>query len=251
MVAAAKYAPLGSRGAGGPLPHLQYRSFPAAEANAALNAATMVIVQFESWAAVEKAEEIMAVEGVDIVLIGTNDLLADLGLPGQFEHDKVREAYARTIAAAPQARQARGRRRARLAPAAHRRVREDGRALRLDRHRHRLPARRGHRARQAGARPRQLTSSRRKVATQRWHVDWPPIRGPDGRTHARLMLIVDWVRPATRRWRDACTGSDVWRIRSPTPRPWRAGARAASPRGRTARARPWPAPCRTRAGSAA
>ena len=100
VVAAAKYAPLGSRGAGGPLPHLQYRSFPAAEANAALNAATSVIVQFESWAAVEKAEEIMAVEGVDIVLIGTNDLLADLGLPGQFEHDKVREAYARAIGAA-------------------------------------------------------------------------------------------------------------------------------------------------------
>ena len=107
-----------SRGAGGPLPHLQYRSFPAAEANAALNAATTVIVQFESWAAVEKAEEIMAVEGVDIVLIGTNDLLADLGLPGQFEHAKVREAYAPRHRRREQARQARGRRRACLAPAA-------------------------------------------------------------------------------------------------------------------------------------
>ena len=93
-------------------------AFPAAEANAALNAATMVIVQFESWAAVEKAEEIMAVEGVDIVLIGTNDLLADLGLPGQFEHAKVREAYAPRHRRRAQARQARGRRRACLAPAA-------------------------------------------------------------------------------------------------------------------------------------
>lgn len=100
VVSAAKYAPLGSRGAGGPLPHLHYRSFPAAETNAALNAATMVIVQFESWAAVEQADAIMAVAGVDMALIGTNDLLADLGLPGQFEHDKVREAYTRSIAAA-------------------------------------------------------------------------------------------------------------------------------------------------------
>ena len=74
--------------------------FPAAEANAALDAATMVIVQFESWEAVEKADEIVAVEGVDMVLIGVNDLLASLGLAGQFEHEKVREAYARTIAAA-------------------------------------------------------------------------------------------------------------------------------------------------------
>ena len=60
----------------------------------------MVIVQFESWEAVDKAEEIVAVEGVDMVLIGVNDLLASLGLAGQFEHEKVREAYARTIAAA-------------------------------------------------------------------------------------------------------------------------------------------------------
>ena len=35
VVAAAKYPPLGQRGASGGLPHLQYRSFPAAEANAA------------------------------------------------------------------------------------------------------------------------------------------------------------------------------------------------------------------------
>src|SRR5205085_8936399 len=49
--------------------------------------------------AVDKAEEIVAVEGVDLVLIGTNDLLADMDLDGQFEHEKVREAYTRTIAA--------------------------------------------------------------------------------------------------------------------------------------------------------
>ena len=59
----------------------------------------MVIVQFESWEAVEKADEIVGVEGIDMVLIGVNDLLASLGLAGQFEHDKVREAYARTIVA--------------------------------------------------------------------------------------------------------------------------------------------------------
>ena len=98
-VRAAKFPPLGDRSAAGPLPHMRYRSFPAAEANAALDAATMVIVQFESDEAVAKADEIVAVEGVDMVLIGTNDLLADWGLPGQFEHARVREAYAKTIAA--------------------------------------------------------------------------------------------------------------------------------------------------------
>jgi 4-hydroxy-2-oxoheptanedioate aldolase len=99
VVKAAKYPPLGERGAGGTLPHLEYRSFPTAEANAVMNDATMVIVQFESADAVEQAEEIAAVEGVDMVLIGVNDLLASMGLAGQLEHPKVRDAYARTIAA--------------------------------------------------------------------------------------------------------------------------------------------------------
>jgi 2-keto-3-deoxy-L-rhamnonate aldolase RhmA len=98
-VRAAKFPPLGERSAAGPLPHLHYRSFPAAEANAALDAATMVIVQFESAQALARADEIVAVDGVDMVLIGTNDLLADWGIPGEYEHARVREAYAQTIAA--------------------------------------------------------------------------------------------------------------------------------------------------------
>src|SRR6266581_4393064 len=60
---------------------------------------SMVVVQFETADAIDKAGEIAAVEGVDMVLIGTNDLLADMGLPGQYEHERVRDAYARTIAA--------------------------------------------------------------------------------------------------------------------------------------------------------
>jgi 4-hydroxy-2-oxoheptanedioate aldolase len=98
-VTAAKFPPLGDRSSGSPLPHFQYRSFPAAEANAALDAATVVMVQFESAQALERADEIAAVDGVDIIMIGTNDLLADWGLAGQYDHPRVREAYAATIAA--------------------------------------------------------------------------------------------------------------------------------------------------------
>ena len=57
------------------------------------------MVQFESEAALAKADEIAAVEGVDMVMIGSNDLLADWGLAGQYEHPRLREAYAKTIAA--------------------------------------------------------------------------------------------------------------------------------------------------------
>ena len=99
VVRAAKFAPLGERSNAGGLPHLHFRSFPAPEAYAALNEATMVIVQFESAAALDKTEEIVAVDGVDMVLVGLNDLLADWGLPGQYDHPRVREAYAHIIAA--------------------------------------------------------------------------------------------------------------------------------------------------------
>ena len=99
VVKAAKFAPLGERSNAGGLPHLHFRSFPAAEANAALNDATMVIVQFESAAALERTDEIIAVDGVDMVLIGLNDLLSDWGLTGQYDHPRVREVYAGVIAA--------------------------------------------------------------------------------------------------------------------------------------------------------
>ena len=96
---AAKFPPLGERSAAGPLPHLHYRSFPAGEVDAALNDATLLMVQFESEEALARAEEIAAVGGVDMVMIGSNDLLADWGLPGQYDHARLREAYAKTIAA--------------------------------------------------------------------------------------------------------------------------------------------------------
>ena len=46
------------------------------------------------------ADAIAAVKGVDVLLIGTNDLCAEMGIPGQFTHKKVEEAYATVIAAA-------------------------------------------------------------------------------------------------------------------------------------------------------
>jgi 4-hydroxy-2-oxoheptanedioate aldolase len=97
VVAAAKFPPLGERGNPGTLPQLQYRSFPNAEVYATVNDATMVIVQCESAEGLAAMEEIVATEGVDLVLMGINDLLADWGLPGQYDDPKVRGAYARVI----------------------------------------------------------------------------------------------------------------------------------------------------------
>jgi 2-keto-3-deoxy-L-rhamnonate aldolase RhmA len=96
VVKAAKLPPQGERSNTGTFPHLHYRPLPAEETCAAINGATMVIVQFESAESLARADEIVAVEGVDIVLVGLNDMLADMGLAGQYDHPRVREIY-RTV----------------------------------------------------------------------------------------------------------------------------------------------------------
>ncbi|MBX6373985.1 MAG: aldolase [Acetobacteraceae bacterium] len=100
VVAAAKFPPFGHRSVGAGLPQLRFRSYPLVESRRLLNERTTVLTMIESPEGLEHVEEIAAVDGVDILFIGTNDLCAELGIDGQFEHPLVREAYERTIAAA-------------------------------------------------------------------------------------------------------------------------------------------------------
>lgn len=59
-----------------------------------------LVVQIESITAVENAAEILAVEGVDAGFVGTADLAASMGLPGQPTHPDVEAAVARVVAVA-------------------------------------------------------------------------------------------------------------------------------------------------------
>jgi 4-hydroxy-2-oxoheptanedioate aldolase len=99
IVKAAKFFPQGNRSFAGAMPQLQYRSLPTAQACEAVNDATMVIVMIESLKALEAVEEIAAVDGVDMLFIGTNDLCSSLGIPGQLDHELIRKAYSRCMAA--------------------------------------------------------------------------------------------------------------------------------------------------------
>jgi 2-keto-3-deoxy-L-rhamnonate aldolase RhmA len=99
VVRLAKYPPLGERSAGGQLAQFRYRDFPVNEAYQAANDATAVVAMMETRDALDRVEAIAAVPGVDLLLIGTNDLCSELGITGQFDHPLLREAYARTIAA--------------------------------------------------------------------------------------------------------------------------------------------------------
>lgn len=98
-VAAVKYPPLGARGFSSSLPQLHYRTFPPTEAQRAVNEATMVIVMLEDAEGLDAVEDIAAVEGVDLLHVGTNDLTTSWGIPGQYDDPRVIEAYERVVAA--------------------------------------------------------------------------------------------------------------------------------------------------------
>jgi len=99
VVAACKYPPLGHRSLGGPAAQARFAAMPAGELMAALNGTLLTIVMIETPEAVENAAAIAAVRGVDVLLIGTSDLTAEMGIPGEIGHERVRAAYAAVIAA--------------------------------------------------------------------------------------------------------------------------------------------------------
>jgi 4-hydroxy-2-oxoheptanedioate aldolase len=94
-----KYPPVGHRSMGGIGPHYGLRSASIGEQAQALNAANLTVVMLETPTAIANADEIAAVPGVDVLLIGTNDLCAEMGIPGDFANERVADAYRATTAA--------------------------------------------------------------------------------------------------------------------------------------------------------
>lgn len=102
IVKFAKFAPLGTRGCTNNQPALSFQHVPTLLQNSILNEQTMLIPMIETPGAVEIADEILAVEGVDGVLVGSNDLCTDLGIPGKYDSDIYQDQVTRIIAAANQ-----------------------------------------------------------------------------------------------------------------------------------------------------
>jgi len=90
IVAAVKYPPVGTRGVG--LSRAQGYKDEFEEHYKWLNAESMVFVQIEHIDAVRNLEAILRTPGVDGFFVGPYDLSASLGIPGGFDHPKMREA---------------------------------------------------------------------------------------------------------------------------------------------------------------
>jgi 2-keto-3-deoxy-L-rhamnonate aldolase RhmA len=95
LVDAFRFHPMGHRSTGGPPAQFGYRPPPAQEAQKTLNAEILVVPMIETPEAVDNADAIAAIAGIDALLIGTNDLTLEMGIPGQVGHERVRAAYAK------------------------------------------------------------------------------------------------------------------------------------------------------------
>jgi len=99
LVSNCKYPPMGHRSLGGPMAQLGFRPHPRAESTEAVNRETLLVMMLETPEAIERAGEIAAVPGVDVLLIGTNDLTLEMGIPGQYDDLRVVRAYDTVVAA--------------------------------------------------------------------------------------------------------------------------------------------------------
>jgi 2-keto-3-deoxy-L-rhamnonate aldolase RhmA len=96
-----KYPPVGSRGVAGVIRatdfgHSWESYFQEANQN------SFVVVQIETPEAVEVAEEIAAIDGVDALFVGPLDLSVNLGHPGDFSPPAFQAALKRVVAACAQ-----------------------------------------------------------------------------------------------------------------------------------------------------
>lgn len=97
-VAAIKYPPEGKRGVAGQIRATDY-GLRWKDYFDEANARSLVVAQIETVEAVQNADEIAAVEGVDVLFVGPLDLSVSLGQPGDFSNPEFKAALNSVVAA--------------------------------------------------------------------------------------------------------------------------------------------------------
>jgi len=96
----AKYAPMGARGFDGSGADANFLLTPMKEYIRHSNANTFVIIQVEEPQALSQADEILAIPGVDMLMLGPADYSVITGIPGEFGHASLKEAVEKVAQAA-------------------------------------------------------------------------------------------------------------------------------------------------------
>jgi 2-keto-3-deoxy-L-rhamnonate aldolase RhmA len=97
-VAGCRYPPLGRRGSGATLAKFRWSGvgdyYDFADEN------VLVVAVVEDVSGLENIDEIAGTPGIDVVFIGTSDLSFSLGLRGEQNHPKLKQAIAKIVSAA-------------------------------------------------------------------------------------------------------------------------------------------------------
>ena len=101
VVRTAKYAPLGQRGLGGSTcPTGKYMGWPTVvDQIEFVNANLVVGIQIETAEALADLDGILSVPGIDVAVVGNDDLSMGMGIPGQLDNPLYLEAVMKVIAA--------------------------------------------------------------------------------------------------------------------------------------------------------
>ena len=89
VVKAAKFFPEGARGVCRYVRAADYASMPKENYFGNANKATGTIIHIEGNIAFNNIDEILAVDGIDVIFIGPYDMSQSCGVPGQVNHPKV------------------------------------------------------------------------------------------------------------------------------------------------------------------
>jgi 2-keto-3-deoxy-L-rhamnonate aldolase RhmA len=95
----ARFHPQGMRGINGAGVDGRYGMLPFADYIAGANDNIVVGVQIEHFDAVEAIDEIVQVPGLDFVFIGPADLSQSMGIPAQWDHPRLWQAFERVATA--------------------------------------------------------------------------------------------------------------------------------------------------------
>lgn len=99
LVSFCKYPPVGHRSSAGNMAQLNYQALPQREASDLVNDNTLLVMMVETPQSVDNVDEIAAVPGVDVVLIGANDLCLEMDIPSQYDSPRLAAAVEKTVAA--------------------------------------------------------------------------------------------------------------------------------------------------------
>lgn len=95
-----KFAPLGKRGFDGSGADVPYCTVPMKQYVQQANEQTFLLIQMEEPSAIDQAEAIAAVPGVDMIMVGPADFSVLTGIPGQLDHPTVMAAIEKIATAA-------------------------------------------------------------------------------------------------------------------------------------------------------